>query len=47
MIPIPRDEYTNCAFGGNDLKTLFVTAGGTRWAVRLNEPGWTVWNRAR
>jgi gluconolactonase len=41
-IPIPRDECTNCAFGGDDLKTLFVTAGGTLWAVRLNEPGRTV-----
>lgn len=39
MIPIPRDECTNCAFGGDDLKTLFVTAGGTLWSVRLNEPG--------
>jgi gluconolactonase len=46
-IPILRDECTNCAFGGNDLKTLFVTAGGTLWAVRLNEPGRTVWNLAR
>ncbi len=47
MIPIPRDECTNCAFGGDDLKTLFVTAGGTLWAVRLNEPGRTVWSIAR
>jgi gluconolactonase len=44
MIPIPRDECTNCAFGGADLKTLYVTAGGTLWAVRLNEPGRTVWD---
>jgi gluconolactonase len=43
-IPIPRDECTNCAFGGDDLKTLFVTAGGTLWAVRLNQPGRTVWD---
>jgi gluconolactonase len=46
-IPIPRDECTNCAFGGTDLRTLFVTAGGTLWAVRLNEPGWTVWDIPR
>jgi gluconolactonase len=46
-IPIPRDECTNCAFGGDDLKTLFVTAGGTLWAVRLNEPGRTVWGTIR
>ena len=47
MIPIPRDECTNCAFGGGDFKTLFVTAGGTLWSVRLNEPGLTVWNGAK
>jgi gluconolactonase len=46
-IPIPRDECTNCAFGGEDRKTLFVTAGGTLWAVRLNEPGQTVWDLPR
>ncbi|WZO97413.1 SMP-30/gluconolactonase/LRE family protein [Isosphaeraceae bacterium EP7] len=44
MIPIPRDECTNCGFGGDDFKTLFVTAGGTLWSVKLNEPGRTVWN---
>ena len=27
FVPIPRDEVTNCAFGGRDLKTLFITAG--------------------
>ena len=47
MIPIPRDECTNCGFGGDDFKTLFVTAGGTLWAVRLNEPGWTAWSLSR
>jgi gluconolactonase len=47
MIPIPRDECTNCAFGGDDLKTLFVTAGGTLWSVRLSEPGRTVWSTTR
>jgi gluconolactonase len=43
FIPIPRDECTNCAFGGDDLKTLFVTAGGTLWSVRVREPGRPVW----
>jgi gluconolactonase len=47
VIPIPRDECTNCAFGGADLKTLFVTAGGTLWSVRLSEPGRTVWDAPR
>ena len=39
FIPIPRDEVTNCAFGGEDLKTLFVTAGGTLWSIRVTAPG--------
>jgi gluconolactonase len=43
FIPIPRDECTNCAFGGDDLKTLFVTAGGTLWSVQVQEPGRPVW----
>jgi gluconolactonase len=45
FIPIPRDECTNCAFGGGDLKTLFVTAGGTLWSVSVREPGHVVWPR--
>ena len=39
FIPIPRDEVTNCTFGGEDLRTLFVTAGGTLWSVRVNTSG--------
>lgn len=34
FIPIPTDEVTNCAWGGNDRSTLFITAGGTLWSVR-------------
>ncbi len=45
FIPIPRDECTNCAFGGDDLKTLFVTAGGTLWSVPVRVPGKPVWPR--
>jgi len=36
---IPRDETTNCAFGGPDGRTLFVTAGGTLWSIRTTTPG--------
>jgi len=43
FIPIPRDECTNCAFGGDDLKTLFVTAGGTLWSLTVETPGRPVW----
>jgi gluconolactonase len=35
FLPIPNDEVTNCAFGGENLKTLFITAGGTLWKIRL------------
>ena len=37
--PIPRDETTNCAFGGPDGKTLFVTAGGTLWKIKTHCAG--------
>lgn len=47
FIPIPRDETTNCTFGGDDLRTLFVTAGGTLWSIRVNTPGAPVWPAAR
>jgi gluconolactonase len=43
FIPIPRDETTNCAFGGDDLKTLFDTAGGSLWSIRVNTHGKPVW----
>ena len=39
FIPVPMDEVTNCAFGGEDLKTLYVTAGSTLWSIRVNSPG--------
>ena len=39
FVAIPRDETTNCAFGGPDGKTLFVTAGGTLWSIRTKTPG--------
>ena len=41
FIPVPVDEVTNCAFGGPDWKTLFITAGGTLWSIPVNSPGWT------
>jgi gluconolactonase len=39
FVPIPKDEVTNCTFGGADLKTLFITAGGTLWSIPVNTPG--------
>lgn len=40
FVPITNDEVTNCTFGGGDLKTLFVTAGGQLWKIRTTSPGW-------
>ncbi len=39
FIPIPLDEVTNVAFGGADLRTLHVSAGGTIWTIRVKTPG--------
>lgn len=38
--PIPNDEVTNCDFGGADLQTLYITAGGHLWSVRTSTPGY-------
>lgn len=39
FIAIPHDEVTNCGFGGADLKTLFITAGGHLWSVPVKTAG--------
>jgi gluconolactonase len=33
FIPIPEDLVTNNAFGGPDMKTLYITAGKTLYKV--------------
>lgn len=43
FLAVPRDECTNCAFGGDDLRTLYVTAGGTIYSIRTVSPGRVVW----
>ncbi|MBS0201817.1 MAG: SMP-30/gluconolactonase/LRE family protein [Planctomycetes bacterium] len=43
FVAIPRDETTNCSFGDDDLKTLFVTSGGSLWSLRTTMPGKPVW----
>jgi len=43
FLEVPRDEVTNCAFGGDDLKTLYITAGGTLYSIRTTTPGRVVW----
>jgi len=39
FIPIPEDFITNNAFGGPDMKTLYVTAGKTLYKVRTDIAG--------
>jgi gluconolactonase len=39
FVGIPKDEVTNCSFGGGDLKTLYITAGGTLWSIGVKTPG--------
>jgi gluconolactonase len=43
FLPVPTDEVTNCAFGGDDKKTLFITAGGVLYSIRTVTPGQLVW----
>ena len=43
--PVPRDEVTNCTFGGDDRRTLYITAGGTLWSVRTRPQGDLRWPR--
>ena len=39
FIPIPEDFITNNAFGGPDMKTLYVTAGKTLFKLRTDIAG--------
>lgn len=39
FIPIPEDLITNNAFGGPDMKTLYITAGKTLYKVRTDVAG--------
>jgi sugar lactone lactonase YvrE len=43
FLAVPRDEANNCAFGGSDFKTLYITASGTLYSIRTTTPGRLVW----
>lgn len=47
FLEVPRDEVTNCAFGGEDRKTLYITAGGTLYSIRTATPGRLVWPKGK
>lgn len=38
-IPVYEDLITNCAFGGDDGRTLYITAGKTLYQTRVAAPG--------
>ena len=38
-VETPEDTITNCAFGGEDLRTLYVTCGTYLLSLRTNIPG--------
>ena len=46
-IPVPEDLITNLAFGGPDLKTLYVTAGKTLYRFPVNVSGYAVYPMSR
>lgn len=43
FLAIPTDEVTNCAFGGEDRKKLYVTGGGVLYSIRTTTAGRIVW----
>ena len=42
FIPVPADMITNCAFGGDDGSTLFITAGHKLWSLQTNATGYSL-----
>ncbi len=43
FLAVPKDEVTNCAFGDDDRKTLYITGGGNLYRIRTTTPGRLVW----
>jgi gluconolactonase len=41
--PVPVDRPTNCTFGGEDLKTLYVTASGYLFRVQTERTGYLIY----
>jgi gluconolactonase len=45
VIPIPEDPITNCNFGGDGLKTLYITSGKTLFRIATKSSGFLVYPR--
>ena len=43
FLSVPTDEVTNCAFGSDDLRTLYITGGGVLYSIRTTNSGRVVW----
>lgn len=41
--PVPVDRPTNCTFGGDDLKTLYVTASACLFRVQTERTGYLIY----
>ena len=41
FVPTAPDEACNVAFGGKDMKTLFITSGNHLWSIPVNTAGWS------
>jgi gluconolactonase len=39
FVPTAPDEATNCAFGGDDRKTLYITSGNHLWSIPVTTAG--------
>jgi len=44
-IPVPEDAITNLAFGGPDLKTLYIVSGKSLFSIRVAVAGHVVYPR--
>ena len=44
LVPIPKDETTNVAFGGDDLRTLFTCSQTAFYSIRLRQAGHAIFN---
>ena len=42
IIPTPESP-SNCVFGGEDRKTLYITAGVSLYRIRVNNPGFAIY----
>ena len=46
-IPVPEDSITNLAFGGPDLKTLYIVSGKSLFSIRVTVAGHVVYPRSQ